>query len=140
MKDTKATQLLGLIVAAMFTCFMIYFIKDSGSASAIAVTFTAIVGTFIGLDIALMIKKTAAMPEGGYKEINTHRYIAGMVIFAVLLIETFVISGVYQRNCDTLFVSFGIGLLVILGGFINGMESNKIATKDHETPEGAAKE
>jgi len=75
MKDTKTGQLIGLIFATIFTGFMIFFIKDSGSASAIAVTFTGIVGIFIGLDIALMIKKTASMPEG-FKEINTHRYIA----------------------------------------------------------------
>jgi len=113
---------------------MIFFIKDTGSASAIAVTFTGIVGVFIGLDIALMIKKTASMPVG-YKEINTHRYIAGLVIFAALLTETFVISGLYQRNCDSLYTSFGMGFLIIIGGLIGGVEGNKIAT-EAESAEG----
>jgi len=131
MKDTKTGQLIGLIFATIFTGFMIYFIKDTSSASAIAVTFTGIVGVFIGLDITLMIKKTASMPVG-YKEINKHRYIAGLVIFAALLVETFVISGMYQRNCDSLYVSFGMGFLVIIGGFIVGLEGNKIATENHE--------
>ena len=132
MKDTKTGQLIGLIFATIFTGFMIFFIKDSGSASAIAVTFTGIVGVFIGLDIALMIKKTASMPEG-FKEINTHRYIAGLIIFAALLIETFVISALYQRNCDSLYTSFGMGFLVVIGGLIAGVEGNKIATAEHET-------
>jgi len=132
MKDTKTGQLAGLIFATIFTGFMIFFIKDSGSASAIAVTFTGIVGVFIGLDIALMIKKTASMPEG-FKEINTHRYIAGLIIFAALLIETFVISALYQRNCDSLYTSFGMGFLVVIGGLIAGVEGNKIATAEHET-------
>ena len=131
MKNTKAGQLFGLIFATIFTGFMIYFIKDSGSASAIAVTFTGIVGAFIGLDIALMIKKTSSMAEG-YKEINTHRYIAGLVIFAILLIETFIISGLYNRNCDSLYTSFGMGFLIIIGGLIAGIEGNKIATEGHE--------
>lgn len=133
MKKTKAGQLLGLIIATVFTGFMIYFIKDSGSASAIAVTFTAIVGTFVGLDIAGMVKKTKAMPEG-YKPINSHRYIAGLIIFSALLVESFIISGFFNRNCDSLYTSFGMGFLVIIGGLIAGIEGNKIATHKNPAP------
>jgi len=131
MKNTKAGQLVGLIFAAIFTGAMIFFIKDTSSASAIAVTFTGIVGVFIGLDIALMIKKTSSMPTG-YKEINTQRYVAGLVIFSVLLIEAFIISAMYSRNCDTLYTSFGMGFLIIIGGLISGVEGNKIATQSDE--------
>ena len=133
MKDTKTGQLVGLIFATIFTGFMIFFIKDSGSASAIAITFTGIVGVFIGLDITQMIQKTASMTEG-YKAINKHRYIAGLIIFAALLVETFIISGVFKRTCDGLYTSFGMGFLVIIGGFIIGVESNKIVTKKPEPP------
>lgn len=130
MRDTKSGQLLGLIIATIFTGGMIFFIKDTASASAISMTFTGIVGIFIGLDIALMIKKTSGMDEG-YKKINIHRYIAGLVIFTALLVETFYISAVYQRNCDSLYTSFGMGFLVIIGGLIAGVEGNKIATGGH---------
>lgn len=136
MKDTKAGQLFGLIVATIFTGGMIFFIKDTGSSSAIAVTFTGIVGVFIGLDIALMIKKTSAMPTG-YKMINIHRYIAGLVIFSVLLIESFVMSAMFDRNCDSLYTSFGMGFLIIIGGLIAGVEGNKIATVSPEPPDEA---
>jgi len=137
MKDTKAGQLFGLIVATIFTGGMIFFIKDTGSSSAIAVTFTGIVGVFIGLDIMLMIKKTSAMPVG-YKAINMHRYIAGLFIFSTLLIEAFVISAMFDRNCDSLYTSFGMGFLIIIGGLITGVEGNKIVTGSHEPQEGAA--
>jgi hypothetical protein len=136
MKNTKAGQLWMLIAATIFTAFMIYFIKDTGSSAAIATTFTAIVGAFIGLDIALMIKKTSGMAEG-YKAINTHRYIAALIIFAALLVETFVISGLHSRNCDSLYVSFGMGFLVVIGGLIAGIEGNKLAegSQEHAEPE-----
>jgi len=138
MKDTKTGQLFGLIVATIFTGFMIYFIKDTGSSSAIAITFTGIVGAFIGLDIALMIKKTASMPEG-FKKINIQRYITGLVIFSVLLVEAFFISFTRNQNCDSLYTSFGMGFLIIIGGLIGGIEGNKIATHPDEpaaTPAG----
>ena len=130
MKNTKAGQLFGLIAATIFTGAMIFFIKDTGSTAAIAITFTGMVGAFIGLDIALMIKKTSGMPEG-YKEINKHRYIAGLIIFSLLLVECFFISAMYGRNCDSLYTSFGMGFLIVMGGLIAGIEGNKIATKEN---------
>jgi len=130
MKDTKAGQLIALFIATIFTGGMIFIIKDTGSAAAIAALFTGIVGAFIGLDIALMIKKTSGMPEG-YKEINKQRYIAGLIIFFLLLVETHFISERFERNCDSLYTSFGMGFLIIIGGFIIGIEGNKIATKEN---------
>ena len=134
MKDTKTGQLIALIIATIFTGGMIFLIKDTGSASAIAMLFTAIVGAFIGLDIVLMIKKTSGMHEG-YKQINKQRYIAGLIIFCLLLAETHFISEKLQRNCDSLYTSFGMGFLIIIGGFIIGIEGNKIATKENNDTE-----
>ncbi len=135
MKDTKTEQLIGLIVATIFTGFMIFFVKDSGAVSALGATFTGIVGVFIGLDIAVMIKKTSAMPEGSYKTMNKHRYITALVIFSALLIESFFISGIYGRNCDPLYTSFGMGFLIVIGGLIAGVEGNKIATGEPQNTE-----
>ena len=137
MKDTKLEQLIWLIVSTLFTGFMIYFVKDSGTVSALAATFTGIVGIFIGLDIAVMMKKTSAMQGGDFKPINKHRYIAAFIIFAMLLLEAFFISAFYGRNCDSLYTSFGMGFLFVIGGLIAGIEGNKIVTNEEtyeETP------
>jgi hypothetical protein len=128
MKDTKTEQLIGLIISTLFIGFMIFFVKDSGAVAALSATFTGIVGVFIGLDIAVMIKKTSSMPEGYYKTMNKHRYIAALIIFSALLIESFFISGLYGRNNDSLYTSFGMGFLIVIGGLIAGMEGNKIVT------------
>jgi len=128
MKDTKKEQLIWLFVATIFTGFMIYFVKDSGTVSALAATFTGIVGIFIGLDIAVMMKKTSAMHGGDFKRMNKQRYIAAFIIFALLLIEAFCISAFFGRNCDSLYTSFGMGFLIVIGGLIAGIEGNKIVT------------
>jgi glucan phosphoethanolaminetransferase (alkaline phosphatase superfamily) len=125
---TKIEQLLWLLLAAAFTGFMIYFVKDGGVVTAISAAFTSIVGIFIGVDITAMIKKTSVMPIGEYQKINKHRYIAALIIFAALIVEAFVISGVYGRDCDGLYASFGMGFLVVTGGLVAGVEGNKIFT------------
>jgi hypothetical protein len=128
MKNTKTEQLLWLVVAVLITGGMIYFVKDSGAASALAATFTGVVGIFIGIDIAVLIKKTSALPAGEYKDINKSRYIMAAIIFALLLCEAFFISGYFGRNCDGLYTSFGMGILLVIGGLITGIESNKLVT------------
>jgi glucan phosphoethanolaminetransferase (alkaline phosphatase superfamily) len=134
MKNTKAEQLIWLIVATLFTAGMIYFVSDSTVVMALASTFTGIVGIFLGLDIATMIRKTNALPGGEYKAINKHRYIASLIIFSFLMIEAFIISGVFNRNCDSLYASFGMGFLIVVGGLIAGVEGNKMATGKKRIP------
>jgi len=134
MKDTKKEQLLWLVISTLFIAGMIFFIQDSGATAALAATFTAIVGIFIGLDIAVMIKRTSTMSNGDFKSINKSRYIAAFIIFSGLLMESFIISAVQDRNCDSLYTSFGMGFLIVIGGLISGIEGNKIVTNPEEPP------
>jgi hypothetical protein len=140
MKNTKTEQLLWLVVAVLITGGMIFFVKDSGAASALAATFTGVVGIFIGIDIAVLIKKTSALPAGEYKDINKSRYIMAVIIFALLLCEAFFISGYFGRNCDGLYTSFGMGILLVIGGLITGIESNKLVTDNGPETESAKTE
>jgi hypothetical protein len=128
MKDTKLEQLVWLITGFLFTAGMIFFISDKTVVVSLSITFTSIVGVFLGVDIAVMIKKTSALPQGEFKCINKHWYITGLVIFALLLIEAFVITGLFGRNCDALFASFGMGFLIVIGGLVAAVEGNKIVT------------
>jgi hypothetical protein len=128
MNKVKIEQIVWLILGTLFTAGMTYFVKDSTTVTTIAWTFTGIMGTFIGIDLAVMLKKTAELPSGQYKEINKHRYILSLIIFALLLAEAFVVSALFGRNCDGLYASFGMGFLVIIGGLVAGVEGNKIIT------------
>jgi glucan phosphoethanolaminetransferase (alkaline phosphatase superfamily) len=129
---TKMEQLVWLVIATLFTGGIIFFVTDSIVVTAIAMAFTGIVGAFLGIDIATMIAKTKSLPPGEYKEINKHRYIVSMVIFALLLLEAFFISGHFKRDCNTLFASFGVGFLIVIGGLVAGVEGNKIVTEQKE--------
>jgi hypothetical protein len=128
MKDTKTEQILWVFLGYLFTAGMLFFISDSTVSVSLSITFTSIVGVFLGVDIATMIKKTAALPPGDYKAINKHRYITSLIIFALLIIEAFILSGVYGRNCDALYASFGVGFLIVVGGLVAAVEGNKIVT------------
>ena len=129
MKNTKKEQLLWLLLGYLFTAGMLFFVVDSVVVVSLSITFTSIVGIFLGIDIAVMIKKTSAMPEG-YKKINKQRYIMGFIIFSLLIAEGIFLSAVYGRNCDAMYASFGMGFLIVIGGLIIGIEGNKIVTKE----------
>ena len=129
MKNVKIEQVLWLVIATIFTGMMLFFVKDSTSATAIAWSFTAIVGTFIGVDLAVMLKKTSEMTMGNFKHMNKHRYIISLIVFALLLGISFYLASI-GRNCDGLYASFGMGFLVVVGGLVAGVEGNKMVTNN----------
>lgn len=125
---TKAMQVFWLILATLFVAGILFFVTDSVTVTTIAGTFTGIVGVFLGLDILTMIHKTRELPCGAYKNMNRHRYILALCIFAALLLEAFIISGLYGREMNALYLCFGVGFIIVIGGLISGVEANKIAT------------
>jgi hypothetical protein len=128
MKDTKTEQLVWLFIGFLFTAGMLFFVKDSTVIISLSITFTSIIGVFLGVDIAVMIKKTSALPPGEYKMINKPRYITSLIIFVVLIIEAFILSSIYNRNCDALYASFGVGFLIVVGGLVAAVEGTTIVT------------
>ncbi|MDR2734296.1 MAG: hypothetical protein LBC99_06565 [Spirochaetota bacterium] len=129
MKNTKLEQTLWLLLAWGFTAGMIFFVTDSAVAASLSFTFTSVVGVFLGIDIAVMLKKTQALPGGEYKEINKPRYILGLAVFATLLAEAMYLSSSLGRECNSLYASFGMGFLIVIGGIMAGIEANKMATE-----------
>lgn len=125
---TKKMQVFWLILATAFVAGIIWFVTDSLTVTSIAGAFTGVLGIFLGVDILAMIQKTKKMSPGQYKEMNVHRYVISLCVFSVLLAEAFIISGLYQREMNSLYLCFGVGFIVVIGGLISGIEGNKIAT------------
>ena len=128
---TKKIQIFWLCFATLFVAGIIWFVTDSLTVTAISGTFTAVIGIFIGLDITTMIHKTKGLSAGDFKHMNTHRYVISLCVFSALLAEAFVISACYGRDMNSLYLCFGVGFLIVIGGLISGVECNKIAT-DHD--------
>jgi hypothetical protein len=126
--STKKTQIFWLVLATLFVAGIVFFVSDSLTVTAISGAFTGVLGIFLGIDIMTMITKTRGLPPGIYKELNVHRYITALVVFASLLTEAFVISALYEREMNSLYLSFGVGFIVTIGGLIGGIEGNKIVT------------
>jgi len=130
MKNTKTGQILWLILATLFVAGILWFVKDSLAITAISGAFTGVVGIFLGIDILTMIHKTKELAPGCYKEINMHRYVVSLFVFAALLAEAFAISGIFKREMNSLYLCFGVGFLIVIGGLISGVETNKIFTDE----------
>jgi Na+/phosphate symporter len=130
MKNIKAIQILWLVLATLFVAGILWFVTDSLTVTAISGAFTGVLGIFLGVDIMTMIYKTKNLTPGNYKDMNMHRYVISLCIFAALLAEAFVISGLYSREMNSLYLCFGVGFLITIGGLISGIEGNKIATEE----------
>jgi peptidoglycan/LPS O-acetylase OafA/YrhL len=133
--ETKKTQAAWLVLATLFVGGMVFFVTDSLAVTSIAGAFTGVVGVFLGIDIMTMIHKTRELPPGTYKEMNRHRYVLALCVFASLLAEAFFISGKYGREMDSLYLCFGVGFIVVIGGLVGGIEGNKIVTGTAPVPQ-----
>jgi hypothetical protein len=127
---TKKLQVFWLVLATLFVAGIVWFVTDSLTVTAISGAFTGVLGIFLGVDIIAMIHKTKELKPGDFKAMNMHRYVLSLCVFAVLLAEAFVISGLYNREMNSLYLCFGVGFLIVIGGLISGIEGNKIATDE----------
>jgi hypothetical protein len=126
--STKKIQVFWLVLATLFVAGIVFFVSDSLTVTAISGSFTGVLGIFLGIDILTMISKTREMPPGFYKHMNQHRYVIALCVFGVLLGEAFVISAMYGRDMNSLYLCFGVGFVMVIGGLIGGIEGNKIVT------------
>ena len=140
MGATKKIQVFWLILATFFVAGMLWFVTDSLTVTALASSFTGVLGIFLGVDIINMLHKTKELKAGFYKKMNMHRYILALCVFAILLTEAFIISGMFNREMNTLYLCFGVGFIIVIGGLISGIECNKIATKPDADGEAEAVE
>ena len=123
----KKLQVFWLILATLFVGGIIWFVDDSLVVTTISGTFTGIIGLFLGIDIKTMIQKTKNLKTAFNKKINTHRYVVALCAFAVLLAEAFIISALFGREMNSLYLCFGVGFLVMIGGLVGGIECDLLA-------------
>ena len=126
--ETKKLQIFWLVLAMIFVAGINFFVTDSLVVTSISAAFTGVIGLFLGVDILTMIHKTKELPPGIYKQINQHRYITVLFIFGLLLLEAFYISWRFGREMNSLYLCFGVGFIVVIGGLISGIEGNKMVT------------
>lgn len=95
-------------------------------SGTLSVTFVAVLGVYLGMDVASMIATTSRLPNGEYKEMKKHKYILSGICLAILIIITLLS---WEDSLQTALTSFLSSCMVVIGCLIGGLEGNKIATK-----------
>jgi FtsH-binding integral membrane protein len=126
----KLLQTIFLFLATSFVFFSVIVITETAAVTVIAATYTAVMGIFLGLDLAVMIHRTHNLKRGDYKEIDVFKYVTALGLFFALLAETFCVSRGFNRELNGLYLCFGVGFLIVCGGLIAGVEANKIVTNE----------
>lgn len=96
------------------------------SSGAVSVSYIAVLGVYLGLDIAGMIAKTASLPSGEFKPLNIHKYIVTSICLGILIIITLFVDD--KRSVSTAITTYISSIMIILTCLIGGLEGNKIAT------------
>jgi hypothetical protein len=126
----KILQIFFLCIATAFMLFIIRHVAEAETLTALAGTYTAVIGIFLGVDLAAMIHKTHNLKKGDFKEISISKYLTAMFLFCALILRTFLVQREFERPLNGLYLCFGIGFLIVIGGLVTGIEANKIVTND----------
>ncbi len=102
-------------------------------SGTVSVSFTTVLGLYLGLDIAAMIAKTSSLEKGSFEKLNVYKYIISMVCLIVLLILCLIVKK--RADVNTAMTSFIVSTMIVIGCVIGGLEGNKIATGTSETKE-----
>lgn len=116
------------VIAVFLMGLCLFFVPQiSGTLS---VSFIAVLGIYLGTDVASMITTTSRLPNGEYKEIKKHKYILSGICLSILIVITLV---TWDEILQTALTSFLSSCMVVIGCLIGGLEGNKIATKKEVT-------
>lgn len=111
-----------LATAVMALC-LLFTPEASGSVS---ITYTTVVGIYLGLDIAAMIAKTSTLKKGNFEALNVYKYVLCSVCLSVLTVIALIVKD--ESNVETAITSFITSAMIVIGCIIGGLEGNKIAT------------
>ncbi len=125
----KNEKLVYFIISVAVMIVSILLVQNSEIVGMMAISYITIVGAYLGIDMAGMIKDTANMPKGEYREMDKARYIIALIFQVVLFVETIIISRMTSEELTTALSMFGAGALLIIAFIMGGLEGNKIATK-----------
>lgn len=111
-----------LATAVMALC-LLFTPEASGSVS---ITYTTVVGIYLGLDIAAMITKTSTLKKGNFESLNVYKYVLCSICLSVLTIVALIVKN--ESDVTTAITSFITSAMIVIGCIIGGLEGNKIAT------------
>jgi len=117
-----------LLLASLLMGAVILFLTDVAIIDVLAGSFFLVMNAFLGIDLAGMIKKSAALPSGEFKNMKFSKYVIALVIMLLL----FGLS-LYRKEMENVqaimaISSFGGGSMLVIGYIIAGLEGNKIAS------------
>lgn len=118
-----------IILASLLMAAIIYFIDDSSVIDSVSATYFIVINSFLGIDMAAMIKQSKALPGVEHKEMKFYRYILSFVFMIILFLLM-----VYRKETDGInavvaMSAFSSGAMMILALVLSGLEGNKLAAR-----------
>lgn len=125
----KIFKVVLLLLATMLMSAVILGIQNSSIVDTISGTYVVIISTFLGVDMASMIKDSTKMKPGSHKDIKLYRYILAFICMVFLFSIALYMKE--SRSVESILAisAFGSGAMLIIGLVMGGLEGNKIASR-----------
>lgn len=118
----KFEKSLLLFFSSAIMALVILFVPNSIPIVGVANSYVLVINSFLAVNVASMLNKTAQMPVGHHHSIRRHRYIMSLLYMLGLSYLSYKLG-----RSETLSI-FSSGSLIIIGLWISGLQGNKIVT------------
>jgi hypothetical protein len=123
----KALKYIAYVLA--FILMAVIIIYEPRIADATAPTYIILICSFLGIDVAYMLKKTTSLPSGDFAPIKRGRYIFCIIFTSALFALCVIMERKFEyTNLSGTLSCLAISLMTILALFIGGAEANKLLT------------
>jgi hypothetical protein len=99
-----------------------------------ALYYQLILGTFLGIDIAITLKNTNALPEGQFKLLKVGKYVSAFIANAILFVLAAVIDNGIEVDMTPSVTVFSAGCFIVIAMFLGALEGNKLLTYGSPDP------
>lgn len=128
----KIEQMLYVLIAAIFVGVVMIFAESQVTLTGVTGAFVLVMGIFLRLDLKKMIQDTELRAAGDFEPMRKEQYICGIVLMLALCIEGFILTKVSGKDLDLVYGTLGVGVLMIIGFIVGGIEANKLVTGKKE--------
>jgi len=124
MKITSVVKYILFFAASLMMGVLVFFFPPIANNSALL--FQTILGAFLGVDIAITLKNTNALPEGQYKMIKAGRYISAFLVNVALFVLAVIIGEQLKIDMTPSVTVFSSGCFLVIAMFMGVVEGNKL--------------
>jgi len=122
----RAEKMIFYIFASVLMASIIIFLPQL--ADGVIPTYLLILGAYVGIDVGIILKKTNALPEGQFKEVNKVPYFVTIAITGILFGIALFMNKKFEAPVTGSLTILSTSVFLVISAYLGVLQGNKLLT------------